>query len=147
MLLACPPDVVRKPENRKENIMPRVVHFEIHAEQPERAIKFYRDLLGWDFTKWDGPQEYWLITTGPDAEPGINGGLIQRRGPIDGQAVLAYVCTVEMPALDDYLKKAQAGGGTVVVPKMPIPGVGWLAYCKDTEGNIFGMMQSDPKAA
>lgn len=127
--------------------MPRVVHFEIHAEQPERAIKFYRDLLGWAFTKWEGPQEYWLVTTGPDSEPGINGGLIQRRGPIDGQAVLAYVCTVETPTLDDYLQKAQAGGGTVVVPKMPIPGVGWLAYCKDTEGNIFGMMQSDLKAA
>jgi hypothetical protein len=127
--------------------MPRVIHFEIHADNPERAIKFYHDVLGWEFKKWEGPMPYWLVVTGPDSQPGINGGLIQRQGPIDGQSVIAYVCTVDTPALDEYLRKAQAAGAVVVVPKMPIPGVGWLAYCKDTEGNIFGMMQSDPQAA
>jgi predicted enzyme related to lactoylglutathione lyase len=121
-------------------------NFEVHAEQPERAIRFYRDVLGWEFTKWAGPQEYWLIKTGPDGQPGINGGMIPRKGAVDGQAVIAYVCTVDTPSVDEYLKKAQASGGTVAVPKMPIPGVGWLAYCKDTEGNIFGLMQADPKA-
>jgi len=126
--------------------MPRVIHFEVHAEQPERAIKFYRDVLGWEFTKWDGPQPYWLIKTGPDGQPGIDGGMIPRKGAIDGQAVIAYVCTVDTPSVDEYLNKAQANGGSVAVPKMPIPGVGWLAYCKDTEGNIFGLMQADPKA-
>jgi len=126
--------------------MNRVIHFEIQADNPDRAIAFYRGLFGWEFTKWDGPMPYWLIKTGPDNEPGINGGLLPRRGAIDGQAVIAYVCTVDVRSLDDYLQKAQAGGGTEVVPKMPIPGVGWLAYCKDTEGNLFGMMQSDPKA-
>ncbi len=127
--------------------MPRVIHFEIHADQPDRAVKFYTELFGWKFTKWDGPQPYWLITTGPDAQPGINGGLLPRRGPIDGQAVTAFVCTVDTPSVDEHLKKAQAGGGTVALPKMAIPTVGWLAYCKDTEGNIFGLMQADPKAA
>ncbi len=126
--------------------MNRVIHFEIQADNPDRAIAFYRGLFGWEFTKWDGPMPYWLMKTGPDNEPGINGGLLPRRGAIDGQAVIAYVCTVDVRSLDDYLQKAQAGGGTEVVPKMPIPGVGWLAYCKDTEGNLFGMMQSDPKA-
>ena len=104
-------------------------------------------MLGWEFKKWDGPMPYWLVTTGPDSQPGINGGLIQRRGAIDGEAVTAYVCTVDTPALDEYLQKAQAAGVVVVVPKMPTPGVGWLAYCKHTEGNIFGMMQNDPIAA
>ena len=127
--------------------MGRVIHFEIHAEQPERAIKFYSSLLGWEFTKWEGPMPYWLIKSGPDNEPGINGGMILRQGKIDGQAVIAYVCTVGTTSLDADLKKALSLGGTQVVPKMAIPGVGWLAYCKDTEGNIFGMMQSDPKAA
>jgi predicted enzyme related to lactoylglutathione lyase len=126
--------------------MPRVIHFEIHAEAPERAIKFYRDLFAWEFTKWGGPMDYWLVKTGPDGQPGINGGLIRRQGHIDGEAVIAYVCTVDTPALDEYTRKAEAGGGKVVVPKMPIPGVGWLAYCKDTEGNIFGLMQADPSA-
>lgn len=126
--------------------MPRVIHFEVHAENPERAIKFYQELFGWEFTKWDGPQPYWLITTGPDSQPGINGGLIPRRGVIDGQAVIAYVCTVDTSSVDEFVKKAKTGGGLEVVPKMPIPGVGWLAYCKDTEGNIFGLMQNDPNA-
>jgi predicted enzyme related to lactoylglutathione lyase len=124
--------------------MNRVIHFEIHAENPERAITFYQALLGWTFSKWDGPMPYWIVITGPDSQPGINGGLIQRRGPIDGQAVIAYVCTVEVPTLDEHVEKAKQAGGECVVPKMPIPGVGWLAYCKDTEGNIFGMMQPDP---
>jgi len=127
--------------------MPRVIHFEIHAEQPERAIKFYKELFGWEFKKWEGPQPYWLITTGPDSQPGINGGLVPRRGTIDGTAVIAYVCTVDTASVDDSVRKAQAGGGTVALPKMAIPGVGWLAYCKDTEGNIFGLMQAVSKAA
>ena len=72
--------------------------------------------------------------------------MIPRRGAVDGQAGIAYVCTVGVPSLDESLKRALAGGGTLAVPKMPIPGVGWLAYCKDTEGNIFGVMQADPGA-
>ena len=126
--------------------MPRVIHFEIHADDPERAIKFYREVFAWEFTKWEGPMPYWLIKTGPDSQPGINGGLVPRRGVIDGQAVIAYVCTVDVSSLDESFNKALASGGTVALPKMPIPGVGWLAYCKDTEGNIFGMMQADPGA-
>jgi predicted enzyme related to lactoylglutathione lyase len=126
--------------------MPRVIHFEVHADNPERALKFYRDVLGWEFTKWDGPQAYWLIKTGPDAQPGINGGMIQRRCAIDGQAVIAFVCTVDTNSVDEQVAKVLANGGSIALPKMPIPGVGWLAYCKDTEGNIFGLMQADPKA-
>jgi predicted enzyme related to lactoylglutathione lyase len=80
--------------------MSRVVHFEIHAENPERAVKFYSTTFGWEFTRWNGPQEYWLIKTGPDNQPGINGGLVPRRGTIDGQAVIAYVCTVDSPSVD-----------------------------------------------
>lgn len=126
--------------------MPRVVHFEIHADNPERAVRFYSDVLGWQFTKWDGPQDYWLIRTGPKEQPGIDGGLIKRHGKIDGQAVIAYVCTVDVPNLEEYLGKATGAGATVVMPTMPIPGVGWLAYVKDTEGNILGMMQPDHAA-
>lgn len=126
--------------------MPRVIHFEIQADNPERAIKFYSEVLGWKFQKWDGPMEYWLITTGDRAQPGIDGGLVRRRGAIDGDAVIAYVCTVDVPSVDNHASSATKAGGKVVVPKTPIPGVGWLVYCKDTEGNIFGMMQSDPNA-
>lgn len=128
--------------------MSRVIHFEIHAEQPERCSQFYQQLFGWQFARWGaGEPEYWLITTGPDSQPGINGGMIRRQGAIDGTAVIAFVCTVDVPNVDAAALKAGSLGGTVVVPKMPIPGVGWLTYIKDTEGNIVGMMQHDPSAA
>lgn len=127
--------------------MSRVVHFEIHAGNLERAINFYEKLFGWTFQKWEGPMPYWLVTTGPDDQPGINGGLIQRQGELDGQAVIAYVCTVDVESIDGSIASAQENGATVVVPKMAVPGVGWLVYCKDTEGNIFGMLQADEKAA
>ncbi len=129
--------------------MSRVIHFEIHAEQPERAIGFYTALLGWQFQKWEGPMPYWLITTGAKEQPGIDGGLVPRQGPApgEGQAMNSYVCVVDTADLDGLLGKVAGLGGVVVVPKMAIPGVGWLAYFKDTEGNILGAMQSDEKAA
>lgn len=127
--------------------MPRVCHFEIHAEAPERAIDFYSRLFGWQFARWGGPMEYWTITTGPESESGINGGLVRRRGTIDGVAVIAYVCTVDVPAIDDTISAAVTAGGSIALAKMPIPGVGWLAYLKDTEGNIFGVMQADAAAS
>jgi predicted enzyme related to lactoylglutathione lyase len=126
--------------------MPRIVHFEIHAGDPERAMKFYQECFGWSFQKFEGPMPYWLVTTGPDDQPGINGGLMPRRGEIDGEAVIAYVCTLGVESVDSSIVTVEANGGTIAVPKMPIPGMGWLVYCKDTEGNIFGMMQPDSAA-
>jgi uncharacterized protein len=126
----------------------RVVHFEIHADQPERAIQFYSKVFGWQFTAWGGPMPYWLIKTGEQGQPGIDGGLVTRRGPgpSDGQAVNAYVCTVDVTSVDDYVARISANGGLIALAKMAVPGVGWLAYGKDTEGNIFGIMQRDPTA-
>jgi uncharacterized protein len=126
--------------------MPRVVHFEIHADNVERAIKFYQTVFGWQIQKWDGPAPYWLIMTGEASQPGINGGLVKRMQPADGQSVNSYVCTIDVPSVDEYLAKATAAGATVAVPKMPVPKVGWLAYLKDTEGNLVGIMQMDSTA-
>jgi len=127
--------------------MPRPVHFEIQAENVERAIAFYRDLLGWEFKQW-GKEPYWLVKTGEKGTPGIDGGLLPRRGPgpADMQAVNAFVCTIDVADLDAMVKRATELKGSIVLPKMPIPTVGWLAYAKDTEGNIFGMMQMDANA-
>jgi hypothetical protein len=127
--------------------MPRPTHFEIHAEQPERAISYYTKLFGWEFTLWPGPMPYWLIKTG-EGTPGINGGLVPRRGGVTPDApVIAYVCTMDVTDLDAMMARSASLGGQVALAKMAIPGMGWLAYAKDTEGNIFGMMQADPKAA
>jgi len=125
--------------------MNRVIHFEIHADNPQRAIAFYNNVFSWEFTNWGG-NDYWLIKTGPEDKPGINGGLIKRRGEIDGQAVLAFVCTIDVESVVKTSKVVTENAGEIVVPKMPIPGVGWLIYCKDTEGNIFGIHQEDPNA-
>ncbi|MFL6582986.1 MAG: VOC family protein [Chthoniobacterales bacterium] len=127
--------------------MPRVVHFEIHAGDPPRAIAFYEKLFGWEFIKFEGgPMAYWIIRTGDG--PGIDGGLHPRKGNgnADVDEVIAYVCTINVEKLDEYLDRATKLGASVCVAKMPIPRVGWLAYCKDTEGNIFGMLEPNENA-
>jgi predicted enzyme related to lactoylglutathione lyase len=122
--------------------MPRVVHFEFTADDPERAAAFWSETFGWSIDKWEGNQPYWLASTG-DKAPGINGGIMQRPDFAPGQAT---ICTLEIDDLDEATSKVQAAGGDVVVPKIPIPNVGYLAYCRDTEGTVFGLMQSDPSA-
>ena len=128
--------------------MPRLIHFEIHASDPERVQVFYRTLFGWQFQAWNGPVEYWVITTGDAAQPGINGGMVRRRGPApaEGQAVNAFVCTVDVADLDATLRALPGAGGTLALPKMAVPGVGWLAYVKDPDGNLCGLMQADSAA-
>lgn len=121
--------------------MPRVVHFEVMAEDPERAGAFYRQVFGWDISKWEGPEDYWLITTGPQDEPGgINGGL----GRSQGQPMT--INTINVSSVDAFTEKVIQHGGKVVLPKMAIPSVGYLVYCQDTEGIVFGMMEADAEA-
>ncbi len=121
--------------------MPRVVHFEIPADNPDRAVKFYSSVFNWKVEKWAGPQDYWLVTTGAEGQPGINGAIMRRQDP-----VTAVTNTLDVPSVDDFVKKVVASGGKIVSPKMPIPGVGYFAYCRDTEGNLFGIMQADMSA-
>lgn len=128
--------------------MGRTVHFEIQASEPQVLIDFYGRMFDWSFSKWEGG-DYWLVGTGEVGAPGINGGLLPRRGPppAEGAAVNAFVCTVDVEDLDQSLVLLKELKGTVAVPKMPVPGVGWLAYAKDPDGNIFGMMQNDASAS
>ena len=119
--------------------MPRVIHFEINADNTERAIKFYTKVFGWKIEK-AGPMDYWLATTGPDSEPGINGAIMPREGKN------AVINTIGVASFDAAAKKIKAGGGKVPQPKTAIQGVGWYAYCQDTEGNVFGIMENDPNA-
>ena len=122
--------------------MQPVVHFEIHAIDPERASKFYADIFGWTIKKWPGPFDYWLASTKTD-NIGIDGAIVARRGdaPADGAAVNAYVCTISVDDVDATMAKVKAAGGTIALDKMEVPGIGWLAYAKDPEGNLFGMLQ------
>jgi hypothetical protein len=118
--------------------MPRFIHFDLPADDVERAKNFYGKIFGWKFDKWEGPMEYWMTITGDEKTPGINGGLCQR---MPGQT--AIINTVDVPSVDEYSTKIQSGGGKILAPKMPIPGVGYFAQCMDTEGNVFGIIQMD----
>ena len=122
--------------------MPRPVHFEIPSDNPEKAMEFYGAIFGWTFQKWDGPMPYWMINTGPNDQPGINGGIMPRQHPAQ-----PCVNTTNVANLDETKTTIEAHGGQCVVPKMPVPGVGWLAYFKDLDGHIFGVMQMDTTAA
>lgn len=121
--------------------MPRPIHFDLSADNPERAMSFYKEVFGWKFEKWNGPMEYWMVTTGDEKEPGINGGLTRK-----GETGMPNMNTVSVTSVDEFSKRIADKGGKILMPRMPIPGIGWFATCQDTEGNTFGIMQNDPSA-
>ena len=92
--------------------MGRVTHFEVPADDPERAIKFYEAVFGWTIEKWDGPIEYWLIMTGPEDQPGIDGGMAKRSDPEIG-----VENTVEVADLDSSLVDVEENGGKLLFKK------------------------------
>jgi predicted enzyme related to lactoylglutathione lyase len=98
-------------------------------------------VFGWSFEKWDGPDEYWLVKTGNDEIPGINGGLMRAQDDFP-----RTINTVQVDSVDAFAERVEANGGTVAVPKTTIPGVGHFAYCKDPEGVMFGITESDEVA-
>ncbi|HEY9489381.1 MAG TPA: VOC family protein [Chryseosolibacter sp.] len=124
--------------------MNRVIHFEIHAENVDRASEFYRAVFGWKIEPW-GPPEYGYmhVETGNAAEPGIDGGIWKGEGskPPLGSRLNAFNCSIEVANIDETILKVKKSGGSIIKEKAQIPGVGWLATCVDTEGNYFGVMQ------
>ncbi len=116
--------------------MPRVIHFEIPADNPSRAVEFYKKVFGWEINKWEGPMEYHPAVTGKKETPGIDGAIMGK----DGTAK-STVNTIDVPNFDEFVSKVKYYGGTQVTDKTEIPGVGTFCYCKDTEGNLFGILQ------
>jgi len=121
--------------------MSRVIHFEIPSNDPDKLSEFYKKVFGWKFEKWGGPMEYWMVNTGPEGQPGINGGFMRKQGPVTGTTN-----TIGVESVDESVKSANKAGGKVVMEKTPIPTVGYFAYLQDPEGNIFGVMQPDANA-
>ncbi|HVY73900.1 MAG TPA: VOC family protein [Puia sp.] len=120
----------------------RVIHFEIQADDVDRAKSFYEKVFGWKIdqmmTAEEGGMDYWGLKTGPDGTPGINGGLYQR--PADNK-LYTYDCTLQVDDIDQAIEAVKKNGGKIRGDKMEIPGVGWFAGGTDTEGNRFGIMQ------
>jgi predicted enzyme related to lactoylglutathione lyase len=119
--------------------MPRVVHFEIGAVDSGKIAEFYKKIFGWEISKFPGPDEYQIINTGSEG-PGINGGIFKSKGKN------LVVNTIGVGNVDEYIRKVLDNGGSVALEKHPIPGIGYLAYCKDIEGNLFGLIQPDTNA-
>lgn len=122
--------------------MPKVIHFEIPAGDIKRAAAFYKKAFGWKFEKYGGEgMDYWLAITGEDKEQGINGAISTK-----DEYHPTTVNTISVPSFEDAVKKIKAAGGEILAPKMAVPGIGYMTYCKDTEGNVFGIMQTDRNA-
>lgn len=119
--------------------MLRPVHFEIPADNTERAVKFFTDVFGWKCNDFGGGMQYYLADTG--AGDGINGAISPR-----SELLKTVSNSIEVPSVDAYIKKIEAGGGTIILGKQPVPMVGWMAYFKDTEGNVHGLFQPDTNA-
>ena len=122
--------------------MGRVSHFEITADDPERAAAFYRKAFGWEFNDWGGPFKYLLATTGPKDEVGIDGAIMPRH-----QTKQAVINTITVDKWEAGAQAVKAAGGTVLSDKDAIPGQGYFAYCRDTEGNVFGIFEANAAAA
>lgn len=131
--------------------MGRPVHFEIQADDLERAKSFYAECFGWtyeDYSEMTG-SPYFGVTTGEEGTPGINGGILQRPAPAPGvgQGTNAYVLTMQVDDFDATQDKILANGGQVALEKFAFPGMAWQGYFIDPDGNTFGIHQPDPNAA
>lgn len=116
--------------------------FEIATDNPECVAKFHKKVFGWKIQKWSGPAACWLVTTGQDKEPGINGAIMEKVE----QAPAATINTVNVLSVDKFVQKITDAGGKVLSPKRAVPGIGYMAYCVDTEGIVFGILQADASA-
>lgn len=119
--------------------MARIMHFDMATENPAALKSFYERVFGWKFEKWPGDFDYWMISTGKEDEPGINGGL----GRSDEENPAGTVNVIDINDIDKAITDIEAAGGLILKPKGPIPGVGWFALFKDPQGLTFGLMQSD----
>lgn len=119
--------------------MPTIVHFDIAADDPERAKKFYEELFNWKIELLPGPINYYLIeTTDLNGKKGIGGGMATREKP--EQKITNFI---GVNSMDDYIVKVEKLGGKVIEPKAAIPGWGYLAVCLDTENNLFGLWEEN----
>jgi predicted enzyme related to lactoylglutathione lyase len=122
--------------------MNRFTHFELATGDLAKTAAFYREVFGWQIEKWEGPVDYWLVSSGDANTPGINGGLMEAGGDFSGT-----INTVEVADIDAVIAKALANGGELALEKHAIPGVGYQAYLKDNTGIIVGVHQADPEAS
>jgi predicted enzyme related to lactoylglutathione lyase len=124
-----------------DKLMSTIVHFDVPADNIERAKKFYAELLGWKFESYPGMQYNLITTTNLDGTPAVGGGMGKRMDP--SQRMMNYF---GVKSIDAAMKQVKSLGGSVLTDKMAVPKMGYLANCRDTEGNMFGLWQEDAGA-
>jgi predicted enzyme related to lactoylglutathione lyase len=117
-----------------------IVHFEIPADNLERARTFYEKLFRWRISLAPGMEDYWLVETGEEGKD-LGGGLMKRQAP--DHVPVSYI---QVESVSEYAAKVEELGGQVLIPKSPVPGMGWFAHCQDTEGNVFALWENDQSA-
>ena len=121
-----------------------VQFFAINADDVPRARQFYTTVFGWDFQPW-GPPGFYLIATGQEPAGSHSGGLQERRELVPGQKMTGFECTITVENIDQAIHAIEANGGRLATPKFHIPTVGTCAYFQDTEGNVAGICQREPR--
>jgi predicted enzyme related to lactoylglutathione lyase len=116
--------------------MPKFVHIDIAADDPQRAADFFSKVFGWSAQKLDGPVPYWLLRPSSEDQTAIGAGVARRE-----ESWQSVTPTIDVPSADAYADKIMAAGGAIVRPKTLIPGVGHLVTFKDTEGNVFAILE------
>ena len=134
------PKSKRAHEAQKRQGSASIVWFEIPADNPERAKKFYGSLFGWKIEKFPGVEDYWHIDTGGDDDT-PDGGLMARKHP--QQPITNYV---SVPSVTKATAKVEQLGGTICKPKTAVPQMGYFAICEDTEGNTFALWEMNNRA-
>jgi predicted enzyme related to lactoylglutathione lyase len=119
-----------------------IAHFDVAADDVERARRFYERVFGWRFEAW-GPPDFYLIQTGPASDPGIHGSVSKRTNPVDGRGRIGFECTISVDDLSAIKAAVVANGGKIVLDDHEIVGVGTLIRFEDTEGNVVCAMRYD----
>lgn len=114
-----------------------IVHFEIPAGDTARAREFWGSLLGWQFDEFPGGLDYHMARISETTGSAIYEAEGDRRG------TRAYFDVEDIEV--GRARVAELGGNAGGA--MPVPSMGWFAICSDTEGNEFGLWQSDPSAS
>jgi uncharacterized protein len=123
--------------------MPTVQHFEIAADNIQRAQEFYKKVFGWNMQRMPNPVhselDYWMFeTTDNKGNNGLTGGMMQRQSP--QHSITNYI---SIPSIDEYSSIIEQSGGKVIIPKTKVPQMGYIAICLDSENNMFGLFESN----
>lgn len=123
--------------------MTTIVHFDISADEPDRAKKFYEELFGWKIELLPGPMNYYLIETADrNGQKGIGGGMAKRE-PGQQPGIINYI---SVRSIDESAAKVEKLGGKIIQSRQAVPGWGYLAVCEDSENNKFGLFEEDKNA-